>query len=212
MLTSTRMPIRARNTGCVLVCVCAHVVAAVAQQPDVQVDFNSDILPILSSKCFACHGPDAESRKASLRLDTRDGVFARVENGGFAVVADEPGRSELLKRIIQDDAQRMPPADSGKRLTSGQIGLIRRWIMQGAKWKPHWAFVAPRRPPVPTIGPAASGRNPIDAFVAARLIQAGLELAAPADKTTLMRRVTLDLTGLPPTPEEVDAFIADRSP
>jgi len=212
MLTSARLQLRPRDTGGVFVCVCLHALVAVAQNTDVQVDFNSDILPILSSKCFACHGPDTESRKASLRLDTRDGVFARLENDRVVVVPHDPGRSELLHRIVRNDAQRMPPEDAGDRLTAPQIALMRRWIDQGAHWKPHWAFAAPRRPQVPRIGSAASRRNPIDAFVAARLSHTGLEMSVAADKTTLIRRVTLDLTGLPPTPQEVDDFVANQSP
>jgi mono/diheme cytochrome c family protein len=171
------------------------------------VNFNHDIRPILSDNCFSCHGPDDKQRKAKLRLDTRDGA-ARV------LVPGKSAASTLIERITAEDANvRMPPAKSGKRLTAQQIGLLRKWIDQGAKYAEHWAFVPPTRPVVPPIrNPQSAIRNPLDAFILAKLQAAGLQPSPEADKATLLRRVTLDLTGLPPTPAEVDAALSDQSP
>ena len=176
------------------------------------VEFNRDIRPILSDACFSCHGPDKTKRKAGLRLDREDGAFADL--GGYrALVPGKPGQSELYKRIIAEDAgERMPPARAGRQLSRREVALLRRWIEQGAKWQKHWAFLPPRRPPLPRVKDARWPRNGIDAFVLARLEREGLAPAPEAERTTLLRRVTLDLTGLPPTPAEVDAFLADRAP
>jgi mono/diheme cytochrome c family protein len=176
------------------------------------VDFNRDIRPILSDNCFKCHGPDAHERKADLRLDTQTGALADLE-GKHAVAPGKPAESELYKRIISQDAdERMPPADSGKQLTPEQIERLRTWIEQGAVWGVHWAFVAPQRPAVPAVKQAGWVRTPVDAFILSRLERAGLEPSAEADKVTLLRRLSLDLVGLPPSIEEVDAFLADESP
>jgi hypothetical protein len=179
--------------------------------PDV-VEFNRDIRPILSDNCFQCHGPDKGNRKAKLRLDTKAGTLA--DRGGYrAVEPSHPERSELLKRILhQDESQRMPPAKAGRRLSPRQAELLRRWIAQGARWQKHWSLLAPHRPMPPQVKDAGWLRNPIDAFILARLEPEGLRPSAEADRTTLIRRVTLDLTGLPPTPAEVDAFLQDASP
>ncbi len=176
------------------------------------VDFDRDIRPILSNNCFKCHGPDAGERKADLRLDTKAGALARLEDH-FAIVPGKPDESELLRRITTADAdERMPPADSGKTLTPEQIELVKRWIAEGAAWGTHWAFVAPQRPQVPPTQLHAWPRTGIDSFILARLEQAGLAPSPEADRVTLLRRLSLDLVGLPPTIEEVDAFLADRSP
>jgi hypothetical protein len=177
-----------------------------------EVDFDRDIRPILSDACFACHGPDETERQADLRLDTRDGLF-RQQDGVSVVAPGKPDASELLRRLLSSDPdEQMPPPDSGLKLKPAQIELLREWIADGAKWQQHWAFVAPQRPGQPTVSQPDWVQNPIDAFVLARLDSEGLKPSSAADRRTLIRRVTLDLTGLPPTPEEVDAFLADKSP
>jgi hypothetical protein len=179
-----------------------------AEAPAV-VEFNRDVRPVLSDTCFACHGPDKGKRKADLRLDVEADVYA--DRGGYqALVAGKPDQSELYRRITEADAKRrMPPAKSGKHLTERQVELIRRWIAQGGKWQKHWSLIPPRRPPLP---PAEGwGRNAIDRFVLTRLKQEGLRPSPEADRRTLIRRLSFDLTGLPPTPAEVDAFLADTS-
>ncbi|HEV3024632.1 MAG TPA: PSD1 and planctomycete cytochrome C domain-containing protein [Pirellulales bacterium] len=177
-----------------------------------KVDFARDIRPFLSANCFKCHGPDDTQRQAELRLDTQAGAFAE-RDGHFAFVAGKPDASEVWKRITSADPdERMPPADSGKTLTEAQIALIRKWIDEGAAWSQHWAFVPPQRPALPAIvAPAAQNwiRNPIDAFVLARLQKEGLQPAPQADAVTLLRRLSLDLVGLPPSIAEVDVFLAD---
>jgi hypothetical protein len=167
--------------------------------------FSRDILPILSNNCFTCHGPDEKTRKADLRLDTRDGVLSVVTPG-------HGSDSELIRRINATDASHMPPRRSGRKLSAEQKALLRRWVDEGAAWGKHWAFEKPVRPNLPRVRNAAWVRNPIDRFILARLEREGLTPAPEARRETLLRRVTLDLTGLPPTPAEVDAFLADRSP
>jgi len=172
------------------------------------VDFDREVRPILSDNCFTCHGPDASKRMANLRLDSPDG-------GAFAnniVVPGKSAESHLFQRISAADAKHMPPAASGRTLTQHQIDTIRQWIDQGAKWESHWAFVAPKRPVAPSTNEPAWVRNPIDSFIEARLEKEGMRHAPEADKATLLRRVTYDLTGLPPTVAEVEAFLADKSP
>ncbi len=179
-------------------------------RPDT-VRFNRDIRPILSGVCFRCHGPDAARRKADLRLDTADGAFADLD-GRHAIVPGDPEASELLYRIsADDDTERMPPPQAGEALKPGQVALIRRWIEQGAKWEPHWSLVPPERPEIPAVKNPSWARNPIDRFIQARLEREGLSPSPEADRATLLRRVTLDLTGLPPEPGEIDAFLADPS-
>jgi hypothetical protein len=176
------------------------------------VSFLGDIRPILSETCFQCHGPDEKQRKAHLRLDTKDGAFADL-GGYFAIVARKPVESRIIQRITaQDPEERMPPLKSGKKLSSGQIELIRRWIEEGANWSQHWSFTSPVRPSTPEVRSRRWVRHPIDTFILARLEREGLQPSAEADKVTLLRRVCLDLIGLPPTIAEVDAFLADGSP
>ena len=176
------------------------------------VDFNRDIRPILSDTCFKCHGPDEKQRMANLRLDDTEGLF--VDRGGYRIIV--PGnaaQSKLYQKISStDDSFRMPPTYSGRTLTAKQIELIKEWIDQGAKWEMLWSFVPPKRPPVPEVKDKAWARNPIDNFVLARLETEGLKPSPEADKATLLRRVYFDLTGLPPTPAEIDSFLADPSP
>jgi mono/diheme cytochrome c family protein len=176
------------------------------------VDFNRQIRPILSANCFACHGPDTAERKADLRLDTKEGAFADLGDH-FALVAGKPDESELVRRISSADLdQAMPPADSGKKLTPEQIELVRRWVAEGARWQEHWAYARPVRPAVPASSAAPSVTNPIDLFIRAKLADAGLSPAPEADRVTLVRRLSFDLTGLPPSAEHVDAFVGDPTP
>ncbi len=190
------------------------IVLSTATQPACagdRIDFNRDIRPILSDACFNCHGPDAKQRKADLRLDTRMAAFA--DRGGYAaVVPGKPEQSEVFQRITNTDpAARMPPAKSGKKLSESQVALIRQWIAQGARWSEHWAFLPPKRPPLPPVQNPSWVRNAIDGFILARLEREGLGPSPTADPVTLLRRLSLDLIGLPPTPAEVDAFLADAS-
>jgi hypothetical protein len=178
--------------------------------PD-HIEFNRDIRPILSENCYSCHGPDAGQRKANLRLDTKDGFLTAIKNK-FPVVPEHPERSELFRRITAEKPdERMPDPGSNKHLSARQIALMKKWIEQGAAWQGHWAFTAPMRPTVPDQE-SKWAHNPIDRFIESRLYAENLAPAAEADKTTLIRRVTFDLTGLPPTLAEVDAFLADSSP
>ena len=177
-----------------------------------QIDFNRDIKPILSDKCFACHGPDAGAKKIKLRLDSEAAALAELRAGKHAIVPNHPEQSELVRRInSKDEAMRMPPVDSGRNLTTREIELLTEWIRQGARWQQHWSFVAPVRPALPKVQNTSWVKNAIDAFVLARLEKEGLSPAPEADRATLIRRVSLDLTGLPPSPKEVDEFIADKS-
>ena len=174
--------------------------------------YNRDIRPILSENCFSCHGPDPEGRKANLRLDTLEAASA--DRGGYAaLVPGDPDLSELVARIESDDPlDMMPPPGSHKSLTDDQKGLIRGWVAAGAPYEPHWSFVPPRRPEVPMLGSDSKSSNPIDAFIRERLQQEELDLSPEAPPHTQIRRLSFDLTGLPPSPEEVDAFAADPSP
>jgi hypothetical protein len=176
------------------------------------VSFAREVRPILSENCFACHGPDDHKRKAGLRLDTKEGAFAKLEGGSTAITSGKPDESELVYRIESDDADlRMPPKKSGKQLTAGQIALLRRWVEQGAKWSTHWAFEPPRKPALPDVKNATWPITEIDRFILARLEAEGLAPAPRAGTAALIRRVTLDLTGLPPSLREVDAFLHDSS-
>jgi hypothetical protein len=184
------------------------VFVALFLQSEEPVDFKRDIRPILSNSCFLCHGPDDKRRKGNLRLDLKEGAF-KVVDGKQAVVPGKPDQSEALRRILTADPDdHMPPAKSGKQLTARQIDLIKKWVQQGAKWSEHWSFVPPERPPLPPL-PA---KNPVDAFIRARLEREGLSPAPEAGREALLRRLSLDLVGLPPTAEEMDAFLGDRRP
>jgi hypothetical protein len=180
-----------------------------------RVDFNRDIRPILSESCYQCHGPDHNKRKADLRLDTRAGLFRKTADSTI-VVPGKPGASELFVRITatDDETKMPPPARAAHPLTTRQVDLIRRWIDEGAEWKGHWAYLAPERPAVPTLAPAAptapGAADSVDRFIRHRLKEVPLEPSPEADRITLIRRLNFDLTGLPPAPEEVEAFVADR--
>ena len=192
----------------------AIAAAAELARADDTIDFSRDIRPILSNSCFKCHGLDDKVRQAGLRLDTLDGATAKLESGAVAVVPGKPAESELVRRITAADAsEKMPPTDSGKKLTPEQIELLTKWVAQGAEFKPHWSFVTPVKPQPPELKHHQSAvQNPIDNFILARLEKQGLAPSPKTDKVTLIRRVTLDLTGLPPTPQEVDEFLADNTP
>ena len=176
------------------------------------VEFNRDIRPILSESCYSCHGPDKNARKAKLRLDTEAGAFGELD-GIRPVVPKKPGESEMIRRITTNDPDdQMPPPDSRKKLTPQQIALLKLWIQQGAKWEGHWSYLPPQRAPLPSVKNKKWPRNEIDHFVLAKLEAKGLKPSPEADKRTLIRRVSFDLIGLPPTAEEVEDFLADKSP
>jgi hypothetical protein len=172
------------------------------------VDFQRDVLPILSENCFTCHGPDARARKGGLRLDTREGALRKKDP---ILVPGKSATSELIRRVASTDAAEvMPPPRSKKKLSAGQVALLRRWIDQGAPWSSHWGFVKPRRPVAPVHSSWA--RNPIDSFALAKMRSRGLAPGPEADRERLLRRVTLDLTGLPPTLDEMEAFRTSTDP
>ncbi|WP_406694111.1 DUF1553 domain-containing protein [Singulisphaera sp. Ch08] len=182
----------------------------VTAAPPPAVDFSRDVLPILSDKCFRCHGPDAGARKADLRLDLAEGALRKKDP---VIVPGQSHESELIVRIKSDDAdETMPPPKSNLTLSPREVTILERWVDQGAEWGKHWAFVSPRRQAVPRTEHHDRARNGIDLHVLARLEQENLPPAQEATKETLIRRVTLDLTGLPPTVTEIDAFTADPAP
>src|SRR6266849_3856948 len=184
-----------------------------AAKPDGRVDYNRDIRPVLSNNCFKCHGPDPKERQAGLRLDVRSEALKPAESGRKAIVPGNPSASVLVRRINstkQDFV--MPPPDSNKKLTPAEKELLAQWIEQGAEYQSLWSFVPPTRPGLPRVTQADWPRNAIDYFILTRLEAEGLRPSPEADRTTLIRRLSLDLTGLPPTPAEVDAFVADSSP
>ena len=180
--------------------------------PAGRIGFNVDVRPVLADTCFACHGPDENTRQADLRLDTKESLFGQ-RDGGAVVVPGRPEASELIRRITSDDPNvRMPPADADRQFDAAQIELLRQWIEQGAAWEGHWSFQPVQRPSLPAVSQPGWLRIPIDAFVLSKLDARELSPARDASPETLVRRVTLDLTGLPPTPDEIDAFLADSSP
>jgi mono/diheme cytochrome c family protein len=208
--SSKRIPVLA----CILLVVAAVLFsradAPVAPPAPAKVDFAREVLPVLSENCFQCHGPDAGARKGNLRLDTRDGALRKEDP---VIVPGKSAASDMIRRITSTAKKDvMPPPKANKKLTAQQIDTLKRWVDEGAAWGKHWAFEKPQRPPLPSLRNQAWVRNGLDAFVLARLEKEGLAPAAEATKETLIRRVTLDLTGLPPTPEEVDAFLKDDSP
>jgi Protein of unknown function (DUF1549)/Protein of unknown function (DUF1553)/Concanavalin A-like lectin/glucanases superfamily/Planctomycete cytochrome C len=178
-----------------------------------KIDFNFQIRPILSDKCFNCHGPDPRQRKVGLRLDTKEGAFGINNSGGYAVVAGDLKASDLIARITaEDESERMPPQSLGRSLSPDEIELLKRWIKEGAEWKPHWAFLPPVAVPLPDVKHLDWPKNPLDSFVLARLSTERVCPAPEASKERLIRRVTFDLTGLPPTLAELDAFLVDPAP
>ncbi|MEO0333216.1 MAG: DUF1549 domain-containing protein, partial [Bacteroidota bacterium] len=184
-----------------------------AQLPD-QIDFNLHIKPILSDRCFACHGPDKNNQEAGLRLDVAEAAYAPVgeEQDHYAIVPGSLTESEMFHRITSDDPEvAMPPPESNLSLSEVEVALLTRWIEEGAEYKPHWSFIPPSAPELPEVKDEAWVQNPIDQFVLTRLERDSLAPSPEADRVTLLRRVTFDLTGLPPTLEEIDAFLADDS-
>src|SRR5579862_1387859 len=182
-----------------------------AKAPKKKIDFNRDIRPIVD-KCLACHGHDPKQVMAGLRLDNRDGAIATLRDGKRAIVPGHPEQSELISRVLSTNPdEKMPPPSSNKVISEDDKKLLKLWIEEGAEYKPHWAFVSPVRPPTPVVKLKSWPRSPIDAFVLEKLEDNGLKPSPEADKRTLIRRVSLDLTGIPPTPQEVNAFLADKS-
>ena len=188
----------------------ATTAAAASKTP--AIEFNRDIRPLLSENCFPCHGTDSASRKAGLRLDHFDSVTNKLDDGAIAIVPGQPEHSELVRRIFATDDDQMPPEKANKVLTPAQKKLLQQWITAGAVYEPQWSFIPPVKAPLPKVKNRKWVRNPVDDFILARLEQAKLKPNAEADKRTLIRRVSLDLIGLPPSPEEVEAFVADKSP
>ncbi|MEZ6127034.1 MAG: c-type cytochrome domain-containing protein, partial [Planctomycetaceae bacterium] len=179
--------------------------SCVAQETPI--DFSGDVRPILADKCFRCHGPDQETREAGLRLDTSAGLF-ESDAASPAVMPGDPDASSLMERILSDDPDTiMPPPDSGKILSNQQKETLRQWIAQGAHWQQHWAFVPPVRSELPKVSQPSWCRNEIDAFILQKLDQHGLQPAPAARPFDLIRRVYLDLTGLPPAPAEADHWV-----
>src|SRR5580704_6960150 len=177
---------------------------------DAPIRFNRDIRPIMSDTCFRCHGPDQRARMAGLRLDLRDEALKKTKSGATPIVPGSPDQSAMVERVFASGARVMPPAYAHKELTAEQKEIIRRWIAEGAVYEKHWSYEPVKRSPVPRTKTAS--RNAIDAFILERLQRDGLELSPEADRRTLLRRVTLDLTGIPPTPAEMQAFLVDNSP
>ncbi len=176
------------------------------------VEFNRDVRPILADKCYTCHGADSAAKKIPLRLDSEAAAKANL-GGRQAIVEGDPTASQMIRRITAENkALRMPPVYSGLKLSDGEIATLRDWVAQGAKWQKHWSFIPPVRPAVPAVKNPALMRNPIDAFVLQRLEREGLTHAPQTSRETLLRRASLDLTGLPPSIAEMDAFLQDQSP
>lgn len=203
-------------TSILLLTYCSTSNDAIEESREVpkEVSFNFHVKPILSDKCYACHGPDNNGRKAGLRLDTEEGAFAALkESKGFAITAGDLDKSEVYHRIVSDDAEIvMPPPESNLTLSEYEKEVIIKWIEDGAKWENHWAFNPPKKIEEPQVSNKDWIQNPIDAFVLARLEVNGLEPAEKASKEQLIRRASFDITGLPPTLDEIDAFLEDDSP
>jgi hypothetical protein len=192
-------------------CLSAGSISA-ASRLSAKVDFNYQIKPLLSDRCYKCHGPDEKARKAKLRLDTSEGAFKALDDGMFVIKPGDTKHSELVRRITtKDPDDKMPPPESKLSLSADEIALLRRWIEQGAEWKKHWSFIPVTDVEVPAVRNAKWPRNHIDRFVLARLEREGLKPSPEASREHLIRRLSFDLTGLPPTLAEIDAFLADTS-
>jgi hypothetical protein len=197
----------------ILVAACVAASGTLHAQEAPAVDFSRDVRPILSNHCFKCHGPDAAERQGGLRLDVRDEALAAADSGQHAIVPGDPSKSELVERITSADADlRMPPASEKKPLTAAQQDILKRWIAAGAPYAAHWAFDAPTKPAIPDVPEPNRALGPIDRFLLARLAREGLALSQPAEKAALIRRVSLDLVGFPPTIAEFETFLADDRP
>ncbi len=196
-----------------LALVVSAVVLATPAAAEEQIDFNQQIRPLLSDRCFACHGPDAEHREGGFRLDVQASAFGPGDSGDPIIVAGHPEQSAMIERITTEDTSlRMPPEDAPRPLTADEIALLKKWVEQGAEWQDHWSYRPLKRPDVPQLTESKQPTSAIDAFVRQRLEEEGMSPAEEAARETLIRRVTLDLTGLPPTVEEIDAFLADEKP
>ena len=202
------IPMSCRRSVLALPFLCAIAAAA-----DL-VDFNRDVRPILSDRCFGCHGPDAnKGRKAGLRLDEFAGATKQLKSGDTAIVPGDLKRSAVIARLNNTDPDEvMPPPELHRPLSAAEKDILTRWIAQGAKYDPHWAFVSPKQHPAPPVKATDWPKDPLDRFILAKAEAAGLRPSAPAERATWLRRVSLVLTGLPPTPAEVDSFLADQSP
>ncbi len=204
-----KLPVLFLACGLLVYSFCSESAVSRAQR---RIDFNRDIRPILSDKCFACHGPDAPNQKIRLRLDSEAAATADLGRGRRAIVPGDIERSEVVRRITaSDESMRMPPSYSGHKLTRTEIDLIIDWIKDGAQWQKHWSFIPPDRPELPQVKNKSWPKNPIDYFVLQRLEREGLEPSPEADRATLLRRLSFDLTGLPPSLKEIDDFINDKS-
>ncbi len=219
MLVSQRTRLGLK-TFCILVGLCLLAApwlglgpaSAKSQQSARQIDFNRDVRPILSENCLSCHGPDAAAKKIKLRLDSEAAAKADLGGGRRAIVSGDLQRSELIRRITEpDEMMRMPPPSAAHKLTEKQIEMLKAWVQQGAGWQQHWSFVKPVKAPLPQVKQGNWATNAIDHFVLNRLEREGLAPSPIADRAALLRRVSLDLTGLPPTLAELDAFLADKS-
>ncbi|MBL8820473.1 MAG: PSD1 domain-containing protein [Planctomyces sp.] len=180
---------------------------------DDQLHYGRNVRPILSRYCFACHGPDEAARQADLRLDLAEAAMQKLPSGQQAIVAGDPAHSEVLNRLLSDDPEvAMPPLEFGKKPTPDEIEILKTWIAQGAEYSQHWAYIKPVQPSLPAVSDSTWVSNPIDSFVMERLDREGLKPSAPVEKLSLLRRISLDLTGLPPTLKEADEFAQDLSP
>src|SRR3546814_289998 len=182
--------------------------------PD-KVDFNFHVKPVLSDRCFACHGPDDNAREADLRLDLEESAYAALKEmpEAHAIVPGKPGESMVYMRIVSDDPDlQMPPPSSNLKLSEYEIKIIEKWIKQGAEYEKHWAFLPPEKTELPQVNNKDWPRNDIDRFVLSKMELAGLTPNEAADKEHVLRRLSVDLTGLPPDLEMMDAFLADESP
>lgn len=177
-----------------------------------KISYSKDVRPILSKNCFQCHGPDEHARQGELRLDERDGAVRELPSGARAIVPGEPGRSALIERVTSHDERVMPPRGVGRQLTDAETSILRQWINQNADYSKHWAYVPPTRPLLPSISSQEWANQEIDGWILDRLDREGLRPTSAADKETQLRRVSIDLTGLPPTIEEMDAFLVDGRP
>ena len=205
------MPLPSRLVVCGFAAALSLLCASAASAADV--DFSRDVKPILAENCFLCHGPDESTRKGKLRLDLRDAALGGGKSGVAAIVPGKPGEGTLLARVsTADPHERMPPPDANKTLTPQQIETLKKWVESGAEYSGHWAFAPPQRPAVPAVQGPAWPKNELDRFVLARLQAIGLRPSPEAGRAVLLRRLSLDLTGLPPSPQELDAYLNDSSP
>ncbi len=214
-MTPKQISILKSSIVCLLFASVILFIRSVEAEDKAEIGFNRDIRPIFSDTCFRCHGPDKNARQAGLRLDLREEAVKKTKSGVIPIVPGKPDESEIVRRIFSNEEYEvMPPKSAHKELTTRQKETIKQWVAEGARYEGHWAYQAVTRPIVPPVGEnfPAPVHNPIDAFIQARLLKEGLKPSPEADRRTLIRRVMLDLTGIPPTPQEVTAFIDDKSP